>query len=191
MLKNEETQLLDKLLKEWSLGDKNAENKLITLLYPHIHKIARMQFKSKHANSLQTTEIVSEAFIKLNQQKSFEFKNKSHFLAITAKIIRRVVVDHYRSINSQKRGGHEQIMTLERFENILEEPMNFDADWLVLNDLLNNLHLFDSEAATVLEYKVFGGLSYPEMAIALSVSESTVLRNWNFAKSWIIRQLQK
>jgi len=191
MSENTNIKLIDKLLGEWSSGNKAVENKLMELLYPYIHKIAHFQIKSNHANALQTTEVVNEAFIKLQQQKSFNWKNKAHFLAITSKVIRRVLIDHYREETCQKRGGQEQAMTLDRFENIIEEPLSFGAEWLNIHCLLNQLHLFDPNAALVVEYKVFGGLTIPEMAQAMSVSESTILRNWNFAKSWVIRQYNK
>ncbi len=191
MHKSDDSQLIDDLLKQWSTGNQRVEKELIDLLYPHIHRIAHMQLKSNHAAALQTTEIVSEAFIKLNQQKSFGWKNQSHFLAIATKVIRRVLVDHFRSESSQKRGGHEAALTLERFEHLMQDADKSGLDWLDLHQLLNQLHAFDPDAAAVLEYKVFGGLTYSEMAAVMSVSESTVLRNWNFAKSWVIRQLDK
>ncbi len=191
MLENNNDRIVEDLLEAWSCGDKIAENKLMELLYPDIHKIAHFQLKSNHASSLQTTEIVSEAFLKLDQQKSVKWKNQSHFLAITAKVIRRVLIDHFRSTSSDKRGGNEADMTIERFENFIEDSSQFGIDWLSINHLLKQLHTIDPDAATVLEYKVFGGLTHIEMAEVMSVSESTILRNWNFARSWIIRKLEK
>jgi len=180
---------IEQWLDQWSNGDASVENKLIKALYPHIHTMAHFQLKSGSANAMQTTEIVNEAFIKLNDQKTVKWENKTHFLAITAKVIRAVIIDHYRAEYSQKRGGHEQHLTLERIEDFIKEPTTHDMNWLELDKLLSELNQIDSEAAQVVEYKVFGGMTIPEMAEALRVSESTVSRNWQFAKSWMLIQL--
>ncbi len=181
---------IDQWLNQWSNGDESVENKLIQALYPHIHKMAHYQLKTDSASALQTTEIVSEAFIKLNDQKSVKWENKTHFLAITAKVIRAVIIDHYRAEYSQKRGGHEQHLTLERIKEFIEEPSTQDMNWLELDQLLSELNTIDPEAAQVVEYKIFGGMTIPEMAETLGVSESSVSRNWQFAKSWMLVQLK-
>ena len=174
------------LLNEWSLGNESVENQLIELLYPEIHRIAHFQVKSQSAHALQTTELVNEAFIKLKSQKSVDWQNKNHFLAIASKVIRRVVVDQYRSEYSQKRGGAEQHITLDSASSFMPniEPSQFD--WLELSDLIDALKDVDARAAEVVEYKVFGGMTIPEMAAAMSVSEPTVSRNWKFAKTWLL-----
>ena len=181
---------IDQWLNQWSNGDQSVENKLIQALYPHIHKMAHFQLKADNASALQTTEIVSEAFIKLNDQKSVKWENKIHFLAITAKVIRAVIIDHYRAEYSQKRGGHEQHLTLERVKEFIEEPTTQDMNWLELDQLLSELNNIDPEAAQVVEYKIFGGMTISEMAETLGVSESTISRNWQFAKSWMLVQLK-
>ena len=181
---------IEQLLTQWSNGDLTVENKLIKALYPHIHKMAHFQLKSDATNSMQTTEIVNEAFIKLNDKKTIKWKNKTHFLAITAKVIRAVISDHYRAEYSQKRGGSEQHLTLDRVKEFIEEPTTQDMNWLELDQLLSELNQIDPEAAQVVEYKVFGGMTIPEMSETLNVSESTVSRNWQFAKSWMLVQLK-
>jgi len=187
--KNDSGQI-DEMLSRWSSGESEIEERLIELLYPHIHKIAHFQIKSKAAAALQTTEIVSEAFIRLSDQKTVDWKNKKHFLAIAAKVIRRVIVDHYRTEISQRRGGQEQHLTLERMQDFIEDPANVQFDWLELNELLDKLNEIDTDAAQVVEYKVFGGLTIPEMAETMAVSKSTISRNWQFAKSWLLLKLQ-
>ncbi len=189
-LSNTPDSEVEQLLNQWSNGDQSVENKLIQALYPHIHKMAHFQLKADNASALQTTEIVSEAFIKLNDQKSVKWENKIHFLAITAKVIRAVIIDHYRAEYSQKRGGHEQHLTLERVKEFIEEPTTQDMNWLELDQLLSELNNIDPEAAQVVEYKIFGGMTISEMAETLGVSESTISRNWQFAKSWMLVQLK-
>lgn len=179
---------IDYLLQEWSSGDGKTENKLIDLLYPEIHKIAHFQIKSKSARALQTTELVSEAFIRLNAQKSVNWQNKNHFLAIASKVIRRVVVDFYRSDLSLKRGGAEKHITLSSVEEIISVDDNQHFDWLSLDELIKQLNGIDEDAAAVVEYKIFGGMTIPEIAATMSVSESTVSRNWKFARTWLLQQ---
>ncbi len=184
------TDEVDDLLQEWSNGNDSIENQLIELLYPHIHRIAHFQVKSDSASAMQTTEVVNEAFIKLSDQKTVSWQNKEHFLAIAAKVIRRVVINHYRAEYSQKRGGSESHMTLERIKDFIEQPNEDQMSWLELDQLLCELNELDSQAAQVVEYKIFGGLTIPEMAKIMSVSESTVSRNWQFARTWLLLQFE-
>lgn len=178
------------LLNKWSKGNRKIENQLVDILYPDIHRIAHFQIKSNSSNALQTTEIVNEAFIKLSSQKTVNWQNKDHFLAIAAKVIRRVIVDHYRTEFRQKRGGAEVKITLDRVSELIPHANDEIFAWSELDDLLNNLSSIDAEAAQVVEYKIFGGMSIPEMSAVMSLSESTVSRNWKFAKSWLIRQYE-
>lgn len=178
------------LLNEWSIGNLQVEDKLIELLYPEIHKIAHFQIKSQSAHSLQTTELVNEAFIKLRSQQTVNWQNKNHFLAIAAKVIRRVVVDQFRSLNSQKRGGEVNHITLNTFSGLNIEDKGSHLNWLELDDLIKTLSAIDINAANVVEYKIFGGMTIPEMADALGVSEPTVSRHWKFAKTWLLCQMK-
>lgn len=184
------TKDLDHLLKQWSTGDENCEEILIGLLYPEIHRIAHFQMKLSAASALQTTELVNEAYIKLSSQKSVNWKNKNHFLAIAAKVIRRVVIDHYRSEHSLRRGGAENFVTLNSAEGLMPGSENSQFDWLVLDDLITKLRAIDKSAADIVEYKIFGDMTLGEMAMTMSVSESTISRNWKFAKTWILQQWQ-
>ncbi|MFC3192677.1 ECF-type sigma factor [Marinicella sediminis] len=178
------------LLDQWSHGDRAVENKLIESLYPYIHKLAHFQLKSKSASALQTTEVVNEAFIKLNHHKALDWKNKSQFLAIAAKVIRSVIIDQYRAEHSHKRGGEHQHLTLDRIQEFIEEPDQQNVNWIELDDLITQLSAIDEDAASVVEYKIFGGLTIPEMAAVMEVSESTISRNWQFARTWILMQFK-
>ncbi|WP_223786733.1 ECF-type sigma factor [Marinicella meishanensis] len=187
---NPNTREIDGLLQAWSDGDQQVEAQLIELMYPHIHRIAHFQIKSSSASALQTTELVNEAFIRISDQKSVDWQNKDHFLAIAAKVIRRVIVDHYRSELSQKRGGLEQHVTLEKVSDLIENAQANELNWLELDAMLLELSEIDAEAARVVEYKVFGGMTIPEMAHVMQVSPSTVSRNWQFARSWLLMQFK-
>lgn len=187
---NPDARQIDGLLQAWCDGDALVENQLIELLYPHIHRIAHFQIKSSSASALQTTELVNEAFIRISDQKSVSWQNKEHFLAIAARVIRRVIVDHYRAELSQKRGGLEQHVTLEKVQDLIENAQANELNWLELDALLLSLSDIDQEAAQVVEYKVFGGMTIPEMAHVLKVSESTISRNWQFARSWLLMQFK-
>lgn len=183
-----DSQEIDGLLQAWSKGNPQIENQLIDLLYPHIHRIAHFQIKSNSASSLQTTELVNEAFIRIYDQKTVSWKNKDHFLAIASRVIRRVVVDRYRAELSQKRGGLEQHVTLDRVKELIENPSSTEMNWVELDELLLELAKIDAEAAKVVEYKIFGGMTIPEMSHVMGVSDSTVSRNWQFARSWLLMQ---
>jgi RNA polymerase sigma factor (TIGR02999 family) len=111
-------------------------------------------------------------------------------LAIAAKVIRRVIVDHYRSELSQKRGGLEQHVTLEKVSDLIENAQANELNWLELDAMLVELSEIDAEAARVVEYKVFGGMTIPEMAHVMQVSPSSVSRNWQFARSWLLMQFK-
>lgn len=181
---------INQLLVEWSKGNRQVESKLMSAVYPMIHRIAHRQFKLNHANSLQTTEIVNEAFINLRNQKSLTFKNEKNFYFIITKVIRNIVVDHFRSEASQKRGGMDKLLTLDRLEGLIELDETSVYDWLTIDHLLGELEKIDIEASKVVEYKIFGGFTISEIAGIMSVSESTVSRNWKFARLWLLSQMK-
>jgi RNA polymerase sigma factor (TIGR02999 family) len=182
--------LINEQIKQWCSGNRQIEDELITKLYPYIHQIARKQFKSKDVTALQTTEIINEAFINLRIQKSTDILNKQHFLALISKIIRNVSIDHYRSESRIKRGGTKRNLTLDRMADFLESPCEINDDILSLDELLTELESVDVFAAQVVECKIFGGLTIPEMSKVLAVSESTVSRNWKFARLWLLAKMK-
>ncbi len=184
------TKRINQLLVEWSDGNIDVKNEVIQALYPELHSIAHKHFKSKSASTFQTTEIVNEAFIKLNNKNISGWQNKAQFLCFASKVIRSIVVDNYRSKQSQKRGGEQYHMSLERLDTMIESPKGSTHDWFELDQMLNLLAQRDKLAAQVVELKVFGGLTIPEMAKFLKVSESSVVRNWSFARSWLLMQLK-
>lgn len=178
------------LLVAWKNGDQEAEQQLMAWLYPQIHRLAKQQVKSRGASALQTTEIVNEAFIKLHSADGLALQDRSHFFALTARVMRQVVVDHFRSESREKRGGAEQLLTIDRFAEVIESPESSQFDWLNVDRLLTHLEQIDAAAAQVVEYRVFADLTIPEVAEVMNTSESTVSRNWKFARLWLLAQLQ-
>ena len=178
------------LLAAWKQGDLEAEQQLMEWLYPQIHRLAKNQFKSSGASALQTTEIVNEAFIKLRSGGGLEPHDRAHFFALTARVMRHVVVDHFRAETREKRGGADQLLTIDRFAEVIESPEANQFDWLNIDRLLTTLEQIDADAAQVVEYRVFADLTIPEVAEVMNTSESTVSRNWKFARLWLLAQLQ-
>ncbi|WP_395375685.1 ECF-type sigma factor [Marinicella sp. W31] len=179
---------IDSLLSDWSGGDINARDKLVEMLYPHIHRIAHLHVKSQSATTLQTTEIVNEAYIRLSKQESVQWKNRNHFLAIASVVIRRVMFDHYRKKSGLKRGGHLNHITVDRIQDFIPEPAQESMGWIELNDLLDALAKIDKEAAFVVECKIIGGLTLAEISEVISKSAATTAKIWQFARSWLLLQ---
>ncbi len=195
-MKNQQTNpgndsVLDQLFKEWSEGSVVAGNKLIELFYPEIHKIAHLQLRSKSPGLLQTTAVVNEAYLSIQNNQNFGSMNKKYFLGIAAKVIRNVIVTHFRQENSKKRGGAKISLTIDRLEEVIKVASCDGSEWLNLHYLLSDMKNVDVEAAQVVEYKVFGGMTIPEIANLMTTSESTVSRNWKFARLWLLSQMKK
>ena len=179
---------IDTLLSAWSNGDELARNKLVEKLYPHIHRIAHLHVKSQSASTLQTTEVVNEAYIRLSQQESVQWKNRNHFLAIASIVIRRVMFDHYRKKSGLKRGGNLNHITVDRIKDFIAEPAQESMGWIELNDLLDALAEIDKDAAFVVECKIIGGLTIAEISEVISKSAATTAKIWQFARSWLLLQ---
>ena len=178
------------LLNRWTSGDKSIENELIQYIYPLIHLAAKKQLNinSDH-NTLEATEVVHEAFINLQNQNKIIWKNRNQFLAISTQIIRRIIIDDYRAKNSQKRGGGEQNLTIDRLSSIIVGEIDISFDLLEFDNLLTSLQSIDEEAAKVVELRFYGGLTKEETAQVCGISISNVSRNWSFARSWLLNQL--
>lgn len=179
-----------RLFEEWNNGCKVAENHLIKYFYPQIKKIAKNQFKQNHINALQTTEIVNEAFIRFQGLDKFRIEHENQFLALCSKIIRGLVVDHYRDQVRLKRGGGQADLTIDRMVDLLDENIHENYDWIVIDEMLSNLEKFDTLSSRIVELKIFVGLTIPEIADVLSISESKVSRNWKVARLWMLKQLK-
>lgn len=173
------------LLRAWTDGDQSALEKLTPIVYEELHRLARYYMSGERVgHSLQTTALVNEAYVRLTDYKRMRWENRAHFFAVSAQLMRRILVDHARRHNL-KRGGGVQHVSLEDTAVVGER----DEDLVALDDALQALGNFDSRKAQVVELRFFGGLSVDETAEVLKVSSITVMRDWSTAKAWLYREL--
>ena len=174
------------LLHAWSEGDRSALDKLIPIVYAELRRLARHYMKrEKPDHSLQTTALVNEAYLRLVDYKGMQWDDRSHFFAVSAQLMRRILVDHARRHN-QKRGARIPHVALEQTAVIAAKP---SQDLLALDDALQALERMDARKAQVVELRFFGGLSVEETADILKVSAITVMRDWSTARAWLYREM--
>jgi RNA polymerase sigma factor (TIGR02999 family) len=175
------------LLKEWSEGDQQALEKLTPLVYDQLRQqAARFLRKERPGHSLQATALINEAFLRIIDAKDVHWQNRAHFFAIAANLMRRILVDHARRRDAEKRGGPQMRLTLDE---TLAVASNSDVDLLAIDEALNNLAAIDEQQARVVELRFFSGLSVDETAAALGVSPKTVKRDWSVARAWLRREI--
>ncbi len=175
------------LLRDWEVGDASAFDRLVEMAYPELRRIARIQCRSESPTStLQCTAVVHEAWLRLAQAQPTSLKDRTHFFSFSARLMRTILIDHARARKSQKRGGGAERFTLLDSDGVTEAP---EVELLELNDTLNELEKLDPAQGRLIELRYFSGLSIPETAEALGISESTVKREWVVAKTWIRRRL--
>jgi RNA polymerase sigma factor (TIGR02999 family) len=180
---------VSKLLKDWGEGDESALDKLTPLVYEELRKIAHYQMaREREGHTLQTTALVNEVYLRLLGTVDVPWHDRSHFFALSAQLMRRVLVDHARGRGRAKRGGAIRKLSLEESIAI---PVGRDTNIVELDDALNTLAEVDARKAKTVELRFFGGLSVEETARALSVSVRTVMNDWKFAKVWLLRELQR
>jgi RNA polymerase sigma factor (TIGR02999 family) len=179
------TQEVSTLLRAWSGGDQNALEKLTPIVYEELHKLARRYMRRERpGHSLQTTALVNEAYTRLVDYKRMQWQNRAHFFAVSAQLMRRILVDHARRHNL-KRGGGVQHVSLDEASVVGGE----DTDLVALDDAMNSLARLDPRKVQVVEMRFFGGLSVEETAEVLKISTVTVKRDWRAAKTWLFREL--
>jgi len=176
------------LLSDWSRGETAALEKLAPLVYDELRRLAHYYMAGQRPDhTLQTTALVNEAYLRLSDQKKATFTNRSHFLAVAAKAMRQILVDHARASQRQKRGGGASKVELD--EAAIVAPQQ-PAAILVLNEALERLATLDTRKADVVELRYFGGLTQEEIAEVLKISPATVRRDWVFARTWLYRELR-
>jgi len=176
------------LLLAWGQGDEAALHQMIPLVQRELHQIARRCMAGEQsAHSLQPTALVNEAYLRLVEVQQMNWQNRAHFLAMAARLMRRILVDHARSKGSEKRGGAAMKITLDDAVILPHEP---GPDLVALDDALEALAKLDERKSRVIEMKFFGGLSVEESAAVLRVSPDTVKRDWRLAKAWLLRELR-
>jgi RNA polymerase sigma factor (TIGR02999 family) len=177
---------VSKLLLAWSDGDRSALDKLTPIVYDELHRLARRHMKREHpGHSLQTTALVNEAYMRLVDYSHMQWQNRAHFFAVSAQLMRRILVEHARRHNL-KRGGGVQHVSLEDTALVGGDRA---ADLVALDDAMNELGRLDPRKVQVVEMRFFGGLSVEETAEVLKVSPVTVRRDWRTARAWLYREL--
>jgi RNA polymerase sigma factor (TIGR02999 family) len=177
------------LLKAWSTGDEQALVKLTPLVYDQLHRIAQCCMAGERSgHTLQTTALVNEVYLQLVDCQKIDWKDRAHFFAVSAQLMRRILVDFARARGYQKRGGGTKHLSLDEAPSVSNEP---DANLVALDDALNALAAVDGRKSKVVELRFFGGLSIEETAEVLRVSVETVVRDWRLAKVWLLRELSE
>ena len=177
---------VSQLLRAWTAGDQSALEKLTPIVYAELHRLAQHYMKHERpGHSLEATSLVNEAYMRLVDYKRMQWQNRSHFFAVSAQLMRRILVERARHHNL-KRGAGMQLVALEEAAIVGEGR---PTDLVALDDAMNALARFDGRKAQVVEMRFFGGLSVEEMAEVLKVSGATVIRDWNMAKTWLHREL--
>src|SRR5262245_35601486 len=180
-------QQVTQLLLAWRHGEESALEKLTPVVYGELRRLAhRYMAGERAAHTLQTTALVNEAYLRLIDGKQVNWQNRAHFFAISARLMRRVLVDWARARQSQKRGDQPQQVTLDE---VLTLTRGRNEDLVALDEALINLTKVDLRKSQVVEMRFFGGLSVEETAEVLNVSPDTVLRDWRLAKLWLLREL--
>jgi RNA polymerase sigma-70 factor, ECF subfamily len=177
---------VSELLRAWSGGDHTALDRLTPIVYRELHRLARRYMKCERpGHSLQTTALVNEAYMRLVDYKRMEWQNRAHFFAVSAQLMRRILVEHARRHNLKRGGGIQHVS----FEEGAVVDGGRATDLVALDDAMNALARLDARKAQVVEMRFFGGLSVEETAEVLKVSAVTVMRDWNTAKAWLYREL--
>ena len=182
-LPNEITQLL----LSWSKGDQAAFDQLIPLVYPELRKLARRYMgRETPEHTLQTSALINEAYLRLVDQQAVEWQDRAHFFAMSARVMRHILIDHARSHRYTKRGGGAQHLPLDDAEAVGYERA---AELVALDDALTRLAKLDERKSRIVELRFFGGLSVEETADVIKVAPITVMREWRIAKAWLHKEI--
>jgi RNA polymerase sigma factor (TIGR02999 family) len=193
-LNPDETGLLDieltALLRQWRSGDQQAEARLIEVIYPVLRALAHRQLSGDKRLTVQPTELAHEAYFRLAGQRHVDWQNRAHFFAIVGRVVRRVVIDYIRERETEKRGRNEQTVSIDHLVESDMPSVENNLDWLRMDQLLNDLEVFDADSARIVEMRYFVGLSVEETAQAMGVSTATLGRQWRTARAWLHERLQ-
>ena len=180
---------LTKLLQAWSQGDQSALDHFAPLVFLELKRLARKHLVAEGtSHTLETGELVNEVFLRLIDWKNVQWQNRAHFFAVAAQMMRRILVDYARSRRYQKRGGGVRPLSLDKTVVVSKDRCR---EFLALDEALNRLAEIDQRKSRVVELRFFGGLSVEETAVVVGVSPITVMRDWEFARSWLERELSR
>jgi RNA polymerase sigma factor (TIGR02999 family) len=188
MLASGSSRPVTDLLVKWKDGDQTALQDLLPLIYDELRRVAHRYLRAERpGHTLQSTALVHEAYLRLAVQKPRQLRNRGHFFAVAAQLMRQILVDHARERKAQKRNYDHKIA----FDESMEMPQRKDFDLLSLDDALRQLSQLDAQQARIVEMRFFGGLSIQETSQALSISPATVKRDWVTARAWLQREMNR
>lgn len=177
------------LLLAWGQGEQAAFDQLVPIVYSELHRLARRYMsREQPGHTLQTTALVNEAYLRLVDADRVAWQDRAHFFAVSAQVMRRILVDAARSRGGQKRGGQAQRVFFDEAFVVSPRP---GKDLVALDDALQQLAATDARKSKVVELRFFAGLSVEETAEVLKVSTDTVMRDWRLAKLWLLREMKK
>ena len=171
------------LLRAWSAGDQTAVGHIVELVHPELHRMARQYLRHERpGHTIQATALVNEAYLRLVNIRRVQWKDRAHFLAVGATVMRRILVDHARR--------RPKLTRVDLSEDLVVAP-ELDLNLVVLDQALEALAEFDARKAQVVEMRFFGGLTAEEIATVLAISPQSVHRDWGLAKAWLIREMRR
>ena len=180
---------ITQILQDWNGGNEEAKEMLLPFVYDELKRQARFLMARERPNhTLQSTALVHEAFLRLSAQTGVEWKNRSHFYGIASRMMRQILVDYARQHRAEKRGNNRIHFSIDDVQIPVEERIN---SVLILHEVLERLEKFDEKQSKIVEMRFFGGMNNREIAESLEISESTVGREWNSARLWLYRELNR
>ena len=183
----EQPREVTQLLLAWNDGDESALEKLLPLVYDELRRLAKRRMRLERPDhTLQTTALINEAYLRLVDVHTVHWQNRAHFFALSARLMRRILVDYARRRHYAKRGGGAQPISLDQSLPVAAGP---SPDLVAVDEALHALAGVDARKAQVVELRFFGGLTVDEAAEVLKVSPETVRRDWKLAKAWLLREL--
>lgn len=178
------------MLRQWSDGSLEAFDNLLPLVYDELHRqAARYLCRENKDHTLQPTALINEAYLKLIDQREVNWENRTHFFAIAAQAMRRILVDHARAKHRAKRGGDDAKLPLDEAMTVVADEKNIDL--IALDEALTRLEMKDKQQTRIVELRYFSGLSLGETAEALNISRTTAARDWAMARAWLHRELTR
>jgi len=181
------SQEVTQLLRAWSEGDKSALDQLYQIVYDELRRLAHRYMSRENAgHTLQTTALVNEAYLRLAEVKEMNWQDRAHFFAVSANVMRRILIDEARARRAERRGGANLTIALDE---ALDAEKGEDLDLIALDLALQSLAQINQRQSQVIELRYFGGLTVEETAEVLKVSADTVMRDWRFAKAWLKREM--
>lgn len=175
------------ILERWTNGEESALDELIPLIYQDLRRLAGNYLqRERQDHTLQPTALINEVFVRLIDQQNIKWQNRAHFFGISAKLMRRVLVDHARAHRAAKRGGDQFSVSLSQANQVASDP---GVDLLNLHAALERLETLDPQQSQIVELRFFGGLTIEETAEVMSRSHATIEREWKMARAWLRREL--